>query len=218
MEFITIILADDHTLMREVTRGLLEQYPEFRVIGEAEDGQQALELIERVKPDVAIVDIEMAKLNGIEVVRGIKRCCPSTKALMLSAYDDDDNIVALMKAGASGYQLKTTNSKELADAVRIVNAGEIALHPSVAMKIARLWSRGETSAKGETAKQLSARELEVLELAAKGLRNKAAAEALKIKLRTVEGYFNSIFAKLGASSRIEAVALAMSRQLIVMKK
>ena len=167
MDRIKIVLAEDHALMREGTHRLLEQYPEFEVVGEAEDGQQALELIEKLKPDIAILDIRMPKANGIEVVRGMKTCCPTTKALMLTAYDDDDYIFALMEAGASGYQLKTASGKELADAVRTVYAGEPVLHPTIAMKIARLWAQRGTAPKTGSAEQLSPRELEILELAAK---------------------------------------------------
>jgi len=218
MDSITIILADDHALMREGTRHLLEQYPEFKVVGEAEDGQQALELIAQLKPDVAILDIRMPKLNGIEVVRNLKGSCPSTKALMLTAYDDDDYILALMEAGACGYQMKTATAAELADAVRTVYAGEPALHPAIAMKIARLWSRREPPARAGTGEQLTPREMQVLELAAKGLRNKAIADQLNINLRTVEGFVNNIFIKLGVSSRVEAVLLALSRHLITPDK
>jgi DNA-binding NarL/FixJ family response regulator len=218
MDNITIILADDHALMREGTRHLLEQYPEFKVVGEAEDGQQALELIEQLKPDVAILDIRMPKLSGIEVVRSMKSRCPSTKALMLTAYDDDDYIFALMEAGAYGYQMKTASAKELADAVRTVYAGSPALHPAIAVKIARLWARREPSARVGTGEPLTPREMQVLELAAKGLRNKAIAHELDINLRTVEGFVNNIFVKLGVSSRVEAVLLALSRHLITPEK
>ena len=216
MDRIKIVLAEDHALMREGTHRLLEQYPEFEVVGEAEDGQQALELIERLKPDVAILDIRMPKANGIEVVRSMKTGSPTTKALMLTAYDDDDYIFALMEAGASGYQLKTASGKELADAVRTVYSGEPVLHPTIAMKIARLWAQRGTAPKPGSAEQLSPRELEILELAAKGLRNKVIADKLGISIRTVEGHFNSIFAKLGVFSRMEAVLDAISQHLITM--
>lgn len=123
MEPISIVLAEDHLLMRVGTRRILEQYPDLEVVGEAEDGQQALELIARLKPDVAILDIRMPKLNGIAVVRRIKERSPGTKALMLTAYDDDDYILALMEVGASGYLLKTTQAGELVEAVRESSPG-----------------------------------------------------------------------------------------------
>jgi NarL family two-component system response regulator LiaR len=214
METIKIVLADDHSLMRAGTRHILEQYPDFEIIGEAEDGYQALEMIKTLKPDVAILDIRMPKLNGIEVVRQMKKFSPDTKALMLTAYDDDEYVLALMEAGASGYLLKTAHEKALADSVRGIHSGEPVLDPAIAMKIARIWAQRGTSAKQVSAEQLSPRELDVLELAAKGLRNKAIADKLGISIRTVEGHFNGIFTKLGVSSRMEAVLEGLSRHLI----
>ncbi len=214
MERIRIILADDHPMMREGTRRILEQSPNLKVIGEAEDGQQALELMKRLQPDVAILDIRMPKLNGIEVVRRIAEHSPNTKALMLTAYDDDDYILALMEAGASGYVLKTARASELIDAVQRVHLGEPVLHPAITMKVARLWASRRDWARQELPQQLSLREREVLQLAAKGLRNRAIADKLGISVRTVEGHFNSIFAKLGVSSRLEAVLYAVSRHVV----
>jgi DNA-binding NarL/FixJ family response regulator len=212
---IKIVIAEDHTLLREGTRRLLEQQPDFEVVGEADNGQQALDLIKELKPDVAILDIRMPKLNGIEVVRQMQSFSPETKALMLTAYDDDDYVLALMDAGASGYLLKTAHEKELVDSVRSIHSGEPVLHPAIAMKIARLWAQRGVPEKQRSPEQLSPRELEVLELAAKGLRNKSIADQLGISIRTVEGHFNGIFAKLGVSSRIEAVLEAISRRLVV---
>lgn len=218
MEPIRIVLAEDHALMREGTRRILEQYPDLKVVGEAEDGEQALELIERLQPDIAILDIRMPQLNGVDVVRRMKSCCPATKALMLTAYDDDDYILALMEAGASGYLLKTARTKELVESVHSVFLGEPVLHPTIAMKVARLWAQRRIPAKKESAEQLSPREQEILELAAAGLRNKAIAEKLNISVRTVEGHFNSIFLKLNVASRIEAVLYAISRGLVRIDK
>ncbi len=218
MEPIKIVLAEDHSLMREGTRRILEQYPDLTVVGEAEDGQQALELVERLQPDVAILDIRMPKLNGIEVVRRMKDSCPDTKALILTAYDDDDYILALMEAGASGYLLKTAHARELIESVRSVHLGESVLHPAIAAKVARLWAHRMVSTKQGAAEQLSPREVEVLELAAKGLRNKAIADKLSISVRTVEGHFNSIFTKLDISSRIEAVLYALSQHIVTLEE
>jgi DNA-binding NarL/FixJ family response regulator len=210
---IRIVLAEDHALMREGTHHILEKYPDFQVVGEAEDGLQALEMIKDLQPDVAILDIRMPKLNGIEVVYKMKTVSPDTKALILTAYDDDDYIFALMEAGASGYLLKTAGEKELVDSINTVYSGETVLHPAIAMKIARLWAQRGTSNKQASA-ELSPRELEVLELTARGLRNKAIADKLGISTRTVEGHINGILAKLGVSSRMEAVLEAVSRHLV----
>jgi DNA-binding NarL/FixJ family response regulator len=213
MDNIRIVLAEDHPMMREGTRRILEAYPDFTVIGAAEDGEQALELIRQLKPDVAILDIRMPKLSGIEVVRSAKQISPDTKTLMLTAYDDDVYILALMEAGASGYLLKTAREKELVDSIRSVYSGEPVLHPAIAQKVARLWAQRGKSSSAKNVEQLSPRELEVLELAARGLRNKAIAGGLTISVHTVEGHFNSIFSKLGVSSRTEAILYALSKHL-----
>ena len=217
MEPIRIILGEDHALVREGTRRILEQYPDLSVVGEAGDGEQVLELLERLQPDVAILDIRMPRVSGIDVVRGMRARSPGTRALMLTAYDDDDFILALMEAGATGYLLKTARAAELVDAVRTVHQGEPVLHPAIAVKVARLWSRREGASEREPTEHLSAREREVLELAARGMRNRAIADALKISVRTVEGHVNSILTKLGVSSRLEAVLLAASRGWVVLE-
>ncbi len=218
MKPISIVIADDHALMREGTRRILEQYPDLIVVGEADDGQQALELIQRLQPDVAILDIRMPKVSGIEVVRQIKVSCPHTKSLIFTAYDDDDYILALMEAGAAGYLLKTAKEGELIDSIRNVHLGESVLHPAIAVKIARLWAQRGFSAKQTPAEQLSPREVEVLGLAAKGLRNKAIADELSISVRTVEGHFNNIFIKLNVASRVEAILYAVSRHLVALEE
>lgn len=218
METIRIVLAEDHALVREGTHRILEQYSDLTVVGEAADGEEALELIARLKPDVAILDIRMPKLNGIEVVRQMKEHSLNTKTLMLTAYDDDDYILALMEAGASGYLLKTAHASELINAVRSVHLGEPVLHPAIAVKVARLWAHRRISVRQQATEQLSLREREILELAAKGLRNKAIADKLNISVRTVEGHFNRIFAKLGISSRTEAVLYAISRHFVTLEE
>ncbi len=218
MQTIRIVLAEDHALMREGTRHILNQYSDLTVVGEAEDGQQALDLVKRLQPDVAILDIRMPKLNGIEVVRQMKEYCPNTKALMFTAYDDDDDyILALMEAGAYGYLLKTAQASDLIESIHIVYSGEFVLHPAIAAKVARLWAQQVASNKKGPGEQLSPRELEVLRLTVKGLRNKAIANNLGISVRTIEGHFNSIFAKLSVSSRIEAVLCAISRRLVMLE-
>ncbi len=217
METIRIVLAEDHSLVREGTRRILEQHPGLSVLGEAGDGQEALELVQRLRPDVLILDIRMPKLSGVEVVRLIGDAGLDTRVLVLTAYDDDDYILALMEAGASGYMLKTARASELVDAVRRIHEGEPVLHPSIAVKVARLWSRRRVSVRQEVS-ELSPREREVLDLAAKEFRNKAIADSLGISMRTVEGHFNSILAKLGVSSRLEAVLYAVSHGWIALEE
>ncbi|MBI2860747.1 MAG: response regulator transcription factor [Chloroflexi bacterium] len=214
METIRVLLVDDFWMIRDETRRILEQCPDLAVVGEAEDGQQALQLAERLQPDVMLLDIRLPKVGGIEVVKQLKQLSPGTKALILSAFDDDDYILALMDAGALGYLLKTARAAELIDAVRRVHRGEPVLHAAIAAKVARLWTRHRTVTDRELSGPLSPREREVIQLAAKGLRNKAIAEKLNISNRTVEGHFNSIFNKLGASSRLEAVLYVISHNIV----
>src|SRR3989304_2683611 len=197
---ITIVLAEDHWLMREGIRHILEQCPDFKIVGEAEDGQQAMEFIESQQPDIAILDIRMPKLNGIEVVKRMKECSPDTEAIVLTAYDDDDYILAVVSAGALGYLLKTARPNEVIDAVRRVHQGEPVLHPAIEMKVVRLWARQrETNRKSahEVSEELTDREWEVLELASNGFRNKAIGDKLSISYRTVEGGFSAPFRQRG---------------------
>ena len=214
MSTIRILLADDHALVRQGTRRILEEQQDFRVVGEAEDGKQALELVKRLKPDVVLLDIRMPQLSGVDVVRELSKSSRETKILILSAYDDDEYILALMEAGVSGYLLKTAHANELVESVRNVAAGKNVLHPDIAMKVAHLWARRQTISGQEVSRQLTPREMEVLRLAAKGLSAKAIAGNLNISVRTVNGHFNSIFNKVGVSSRIEAVLYALSRHLV----
>jgi DNA-binding NarL/FixJ family response regulator len=209
---VRIVLAEDHAAMRLGTRHILEQAG-LQVVGETGDGREALELLKRLQPDVAVLDVRMPGLNGIEVLRQMKGFCPNTRVLILTAYDDDDYVLATMEAGATGYLLKSANAKELADAVYTVSQGEPVLHPAIAAKVARLWAR-QGGIRDHASLPLTPRELQVLELASRGLRNKAIADEMKISIRTVEGHFKSIFDKLGLSSRMEAVLYAVSRRLV----
>lgn len=211
---IRIVIAEDHALVRQGTRRILEEQPDFEVVGEAQDGEAALHLIKRLDPDVAILDIRMPTLSGIDVVREINAVSPDSKILILSAYDDDEYILALMEAGVSGYLLKTAQANELVDAVRDVAQGKSVLYPEIAMKIARLWARRRTMAEQDASAGLSHREMEVLRLAAKGLSAKDIGNELGISVRTVNGHFDSIFNKFGVSSRIKAVLYALSRHIV----
>jgi two-component system, NarL family, response regulator LiaR len=212
MEKIKIIIADDHSVVREGTRALLEREPDMEVVGEAKDGEEALELIEKLKPDVAILDISMPKLNGIEVTRQIKPEFPSIAILILTAYDNDEYIFALLEAGAAGYLLKDVPSNEIVQAVRAVHSGESVLHPSVARKVIQRAISGAVKASEEKSGiELSEREKEVLNLAAKGMNNKDIADTLCISIRTVQGHINSIFRKLGVGSRTEAIFQSVKR-------
>ena len=202
---IRVILAEDHTLVREGTRRILEQHRDLQVVGEAADGNEAVALVERLRPDVAVVDIAMPRLNGIEATRRIKAISPATSVLILSAYDDDQYVSALLEAGAAGYVLKDLPGHELVEAVRSVHAGEAVLHPVIARKVLRHFTAGAEGGDRQSTTQLSPREQEVLKLAAQGRANKDIARHLTLSERTVQVHLSHIFDKLGVASRTEAV-------------
>jgi NarL family two-component system response regulator LiaR len=205
-------------LVRQGTRHILEEQPDLKVIAEAENGEQALEVVNRLHPDVAILDIRMPGLSVVEVVGQLRDSSPSTRILILSSFDDDDYILAFMEAGVSGYLLKTCQANDLVAAVRDVAQGKNVLHPDIAMKVARLWARRRVQSGQDTAGKLSPRELEVLKLAANGLHAKQIADELGISVRTINGHFDSIFKKLGVSSRVQAVIYALSQHLATLDK
>ncbi|MBI4303047.1 MAG: response regulator transcription factor [Chloroflexi bacterium] len=211
MDKIRIVIADDHAVVRQGTRGLLEREEDLEVVGEAGDGEEAVKLIERLCPDVAIVDISMPKLNGVEVTRQVKPHCPSTAILILTAYDDDEYVFALLEAGAAGYLLKDVDSREVVDAVRAVHAGESVLHPVIARKVISRFVPSTAKPPEKPTLELSEREIEVLKLAAKGLSNKDIGSNLFISMRTVQGHLSSIFNKLGVGSRTEAIFQAVKK-------
>jgi len=210
MSKIRIVIADDHAVTRQGTRSLLEREKDLDVVGEAADGEEAVKLIEQLRPDVAIIDIAMPKLSGIEVTRQIKPHCPSTAVLIFSAYDNDEYIFALLEAGAAGYLLKDVDSREVIEAVRAVHAGESVLHPVIARKvISRFRPPATKQGEEKLAAELTERESAVLKLAARGMSNKDIAAELSISARTVQGHLSSIFNKLGVGSRTEAVFQAV---------
>jgi NarL family two-component system response regulator LiaR len=209
---IRILIADDHAVVREGTRQILEQEQDLEVVGEAGDGEETVALATDLKPDVAIVDISMPKLDGIEATRQIKSLCPAISVLILTAYDDEQFIFSLLEAGAAGYLLKTVRGRELVDAVRAVNAGESVLHPLIARKVLnRFVPASGKAAQEEQLEVLSAREMEVLSLAARGLSNQDIASELCLSIRTVQGHLGHIFNKLQVGSRTEAVVHALKK-------
>jgi DNA-binding NarL/FixJ family response regulator len=204
---IRVILADDHAVVRAGIRQFLEHGGDIQVVGEADDGLAAQELIKLHRPDIAVLDIQMPKASGIEVTRWIRATQRQVGILVLTAYDDDPYVLAVLQAGANGYVLKTASPNEIIQAVRDVQAGKSALDATITQKlIAQITRQGEA----QEIKALTERELEVLTLAAKGYTNKAIARQLKISDRTVQGHLAHVFVKLYAGSRTEAVMRAVS--------
>ncbi|MBA7628476.1 Transcriptional regulatory protein DegU [subsurface metagenome] len=210
MDKIKVLLAEDHVIVREGTREFVQREPDMEVVGEAGDGEEAVKLATELQPDVVVMDIAMPKLNGIEATKRIKELYPSIAVLILTAYDYDQYIFALLEAGAAGYLLKGVRVRELIDAIRAVYAGESVLHPVIARRVIdRLVSPSPTET--QTTEPLSEREIEVLKLAAKGISNKDIAEQLFLSPRTVQAHLGNIFNKLGVASRTEAILYGLRR-------
>jgi NarL family two-component system response regulator LiaR len=219
MEKIRIVIADDHSVLREGTRKLLEEEADMEVVGQAIDGEEAVKLTRELKPDVVLMDIAMPKLDGIAATKQIKHELPATNVLILSAYDDDQFVFRLLQAGAAGYLLKSVHSQELVAGVRSVFHGESVLHPVIARKVLSRFAltSGEPSS-AKTAGGLTEREIEFLKLMTRGLSNKEIAGEVNLSIRTVQGCLGQIFKKLGVSSRTEAVIYALKEGLVALEE
>ncbi|NLV75006.1 MAG: response regulator transcription factor [Chloroflexi bacterium] len=213
---IRVLLADDHIMVREGTRRILEKEPDLVVVGEAGDGAEALALAQQTQPDVAVVDISMPVMNGIEATKQIKALLPNTAILVLTAFDDDEYVFAILEAGAAGYLLKNARSSEVIDAVRRVHDGESVLHPSIAKKVLQRISHDKAAPQAPSDDLLTERELDVLRLAGQGLSNREIADALQVSPRTVQTHMANIFGKMGVGSRTEAVIMGLKHGWLVL--
>ena len=216
-QMIHVVLADDHAVVRKGIRQFLEEADDITVVAEASDGAEAVRLVEAHQPDVAVLDIRMPEVTGVEATRRIKERFPQVRVLVLTAYDDDPYVFALLQAGADGYVLKTASGDELVRAVRTVHQGGTALSPEIAAKVVRQATSHRPEGAAGQVETLTTRELDVLRLAARGLTNRAIGHGLGISHRTVQGHLASIYGKLGVNSRTEAVTEALRRGWIVIE-
>ena len=217
MEPIKILLVEDHKIVREGTRQLLEQAPDLTIIGEAADGEEAVRLATELHPDVVVMDVRLPQLNGIEATKAIKDRHPDVLILILSAYDDDRYVFPLLDAGANGYLLKTASGAELARAIRTVQAGETALDPHIAHKVVERLTHRQRYQGRDMTEGLTDREVQVLQAVAQGKGNREIGEALFISPHTVQVHVRNIFGKLGVNNRIEAVAYAVRQGWITLE-
>lgn len=213
---ITVLLADDHAVVRKGIREFLEEDDQILVVAEATNGSDALRLAGELRPEVAVLDIQMPGMTGIEVTRQIKAAFPEVRVLILTAYDDDPYVFALLRAGADGYLLKSADSADLVRSVKAVAGGGRVLDPAVASKVVAQVTTGRPATAQGQIEALSERELEVLQLAGRGYTNKAIGLELNISDRTVQGHLATIYGKLQVSSRTEAVTRALKLGWIVL--
>ena len=207
MKIIRLVIADDHLVVRDGLRGVLESQPDFEVVGEASNGEEAVQLTSSLKPEVVLMDLRMPVMDGVTAIRQIKDNQPGVQVLVLTTYDSDADILPAIEAGATGYLLKDTSREDLYSAVRATAGGDSVLAPGVA---ARLIGRMRAPAE----EQLSSRELEVLQLVAEGDSNSEIASRLHISQATVKSHLVHIFGKLGVSDRTAAVTAALQRGIM----
>ncbi|MBN1147780.1 MAG: response regulator transcription factor [Anaerolineales bacterium] len=214
MDRIRILLADDHTILRDGIRSLLEDQPDMQVIGEAEDGHTAIRMACELEPDVALMDIAMPLLNGLEAARRIKRDCPRVRVLILSMHENEEYIRQALASGAMGYILKDAAAHDLLGAIRSVYKGEAVLSPAITRLVIEDYLRWGDLGGGDLANGLSTREREVLQLIAEGYTNKQIAEILSISIKTVQAHRANIMSKLDLHDRSELVKYAIRKKII----
>ncbi len=205
METVKLLIVDDHAVFREGLRALLEMEEDFTVIGEASRGEEAVALAAQQSPDVILLDLHLPDGSGAQFCRDLRRVSPNSKVVILSAYDDDQEVSAALIGGASGYVLKTVGGGRLADNIRSVYRGEVLLAPSVAAKVVQQLSRlqEETSRQDEALDTLTPREREVFFLASRGMRNSEIADKLYLSEKTIKTHLRNIYNKLNLTSKAD---------------
>jgi len=211
---IKIALADDHTVVREGFRMVLETQPDFQVVGEARDGLEAIRLVEQVKPDVLVVDLMMPGVNGMEVIRQVRK---QTRVVVLTMHDQDAYVVEALRNGALGFVLKDATTKELIEAIRQVAIGKYFLSEPFSGRQQELFAQVQTNASTDPYETLTDREREILQLVGQGHSNLETGEILQISSRTVEVHRARLMRKLGIKSQTELIRYAIEHGLVLKK-
>ncbi|MEJ2448215.1 MAG: response regulator transcription factor [Anaerolineales bacterium] len=210
---ITVLLVDDHEVVRSGVSAFLASQPDFEVVGEAKSGTEAVNLVQKTVPDVVLMDLVMAKMDGVEATRQVKAVSPRTKIVVLTSYHQDEYIFPALQAGAISYILKDVKMDELADALRRASQGEATLHPRVASRVIQEL-HGANREELNPYTELTDREMEVLKLIAKGQSNSAIAESLVISVNTVKGHVSNILSKLHLADRTQAAVYAWQQGIV----
>ena len=210
-ENIRVLIVDDHAIVREGQMALIDTEPGMEVVGEAQDGFEAVEMADKIQPDVILMDLEMPRKGGIEAIGEIKAENPDARILVLTSYTEDEKVYAAIKAGAQGYLLKDSSPNEILAAIRQVHHGETSMRPSIAEKLMRELQR--SSNLKPTVDPLTEREVEILKLVAQGLPNQEISEQLVISERTVRTHVTNILSKLHLANRTQAALYALREGL-----
>jgi len=208
---IRVLVVDDHAVVRQGLRTFLELQDDIEVVGEAGDGEAALEAVARLRPDVVLMDLVMPRLGGVRAIERLREAAPATRVIVLTSFLDEDKVLPAVRAGAAGYLLKDVQPAELVRAIRIVDRGEALLHPAVAARVLR--ELAGNGARIERHELLTAREREVLALLAAGRANKAIAHELGVAEKTIKTHVGNILGKLGLSDRTQAALYAVREGL-----
>ena len=209
---IRVLIADDHAVVRRGLRTFLDLQEDIDVVGEAEDGEEAIAEAERARPDVILLDLVMPRLDGVAAIRGIRERSPSTRVIVLTSFLDDDKLLPAVRAGAAAYLLKDVQPQDLVAAIRTVHGGESELHPAAAARV--MAELADDGPQGDPRATLTPRELEVLELIARGRPNKLIARELGIAEKTVKTHVSNLLRKLGLTDRTQAALYAVREGIV----